>query len=88
MASGVAHFINVLVAEEIERRVKASAINNQIIPAARWAAEIAEMYRGREFTAEEIANQIFGEATKAGIPVQLGGGSTWSLDYTGPFGRP
>ena len=88
MASGVAHFINVLVAEEIERRVKASAINNQTIPAARWAEEIAEMYCGREFTAEEIANQIFGEAIKAGVPVQMGNPNPQSPDYMGPFARP
>ena len=77
------------MAEEIERRVEASAGSNQIIPAATWAAEIARIYRGREFTEEEIAERILLEAAKMGVPVQMGSPNLHqSLDYTGPFARP
>jgi hypothetical protein len=89
MGTATAHFLRVLVSEEIERRLAGSAESHHVIPVAAWSREIAAKYRRSDFSEHEIADQIVSEAARLGVPAQSVTGNSQSSDYLGPsFARP
>ena len=74
MGIGLSVFIRRLVIQETRQRVASAAKRGEplLVPAA--AAEIKQEFPGSALPDEDVRNQLFAEAARTGVAVELGRG--------------
>jgi len=74
MGTGVSIYIRRLVMQETRRRVASAAKRGEALSIPTSAAEIAEEFPGSALPEEDVRNQLFAEAGRAGVATELGRG--------------
>lgn len=74
MGVGTSIFIRRLVMAETRRRVASAAKRGEPLSIPASAAEIAQEFPGSALPEEDVRNQLFAEAARAGVAVELGRG--------------
>ena len=72
MGSGVAFFIRPLIAKDMRDRIAAAKKRGKTLSIPDEAEDIAKNYPGAYFPDDDLRNRLFAEATRAGVPVDLG----------------
>lgn len=74
MGTGISIYIRRLVMQETRRRVASAAKRGESLSIPASAAEIAQEFPGSALPEEDVRNQLFAEAGRAGVEVELGRG--------------
>ena len=72
MGIGLSVFMRRLVIQEARQRVASAAKRGESLLIPATAAEITQEFPGSALPEEDVRNQLFAEAARAGVSVELG----------------